>query len=539
MENENQPVTTGNWFEQNGIGSGAPAPESQPAAAPTQKAQPAQPAGNWFEQNGIGVTQNAPQPAEAAPQAAAAPAQPETGVVAGIKRNTIGAVTGIYHALTDPVTPEESAQLLQKIRDHNQRPDVQKGFMPAIPEESAQNPSKVALAYHRIIDAPADELLKKGKDETEAAKDLLAHHEYWKGGNLYMSGLTDRLLSAVPLVGPAINQTAERAERGDVSGAAADVAAALMAEKAPEVVGKYGGKAINAARRATGTGGLTPVESLAKAGRPSVYEREFTANAERALPRLVEENKISPIKTPDDLSNAAYEAANKLWEDEVKPQIQRHANETIPGKPAADAIRSGVDAGTSDLFPEEAQKAEEFAKKFDGDMTLEQASDRLQALNARLKRFYKLDPSARYAAGMNDSQLAAMETAADSLRDGIYGKLESLGEQNPRELRQQYGALKQMERVFEKRAVVHGRQAPLNLHDVIGAVGAVASHNPVVAGIPILAKYLNKPETLIKGAISDAGKTAATPNAPSTAGATARVATGLAGRKEEENQEEQ
>src|SRR6266699_5930928 len=51
----------------------------------------------------------------------------DTGVLAGIKRNTVGAVEGIYHAMHDPVTPEESAKLLQKIQEYNQTPDVQSG----------------------------------------------------------------------------------------------------------------------------------------------------------------------------------------------------------------------------------------------------------------------------------------------------------------------------------------------------------------------------------------------------------------------------
>jgi hypothetical protein len=474
-------------------------------------------------------------PVQSAPPPTSAPPAPkETGVWAGVKRNTVGALAGLYHAFHDDVTPEESAQLLTKIREHNASNNVKMGAVPAISEESAKNPSTVTLAYHRILDSPADALIKKSKDEAEAAKDLLAHHEYWKSGSMYMGALTDRLLGKVPLVGPALNATAERLESGDISGGLTDIGAALLAEKAPEVMGKGISKVVKSARRATGTGGLTPVEALEKAGRPSVYEKDFTANAEKVLPRLVEENKISPIKTPDDLSNAAYEAASKLWQDEVKPQIARHGEETISGKQAADAIRNSVDAGTADLFPEEVEQANEFAKKFDQDMTLQKASDRLQALNARLKKFYKLDPSARYAAGMNDTNLGAMEAAADSLRDGIYSKLEALGEKDPSALRQQYGALKQMERVFEKRAIVHGRQAPMSLQDVIGAVGAVASHNPVVAGIPLIAKYLNKPETLIKGALKGAS---AVPSEPSTIPKT--LVTMEAGRDQKAEDEEQ
>jgi hypothetical protein len=237
-------IDSNDWFAQNAPDA---APQAQPQAAkPAPVATPAPStaptaSGDWFADNAPGkppsTTQAPPAQQPAKPQAVQ-PAQPkDTGVWAGVKRNTVGAVEGIYHALSDPVTPEESAQLLQKIQDHNARPDVKMGALPSIPEQSAQNPSKVALAYHRIIDAPADVLLKKGKDETEAAKDLLTHHEYWKGGNLYMSGLADKLLSAVPLVGPTVNSIAERAEGGDVSGAATDVAAALLAEHlAPKVL---------------------------------------------------------------------------------------------------------------------------------------------------------------------------------------------------------------------------------------------------------------------------------------------------------------
>jgi len=180
------------------------------------------------------------------------------GVIGGVKRNTVGAVTGIYHALNDPVTPQESAELLQKVREYNSRPDVMQGALPKIPESSAQNPSKASLAYHRIIDAPADVLLKKGKDETEAAKDLLANHEYWRGGNLYLNGLTSRLLSGVPMLGPAIDSIAERAEHGDASGAATDVAGMLALEHAPAIIKGAGNIAGKAAETIGETAGRIP-----------------------------------------------------------------------------------------------------------------------------------------------------------------------------------------------------------------------------------------------------------------------------------------
>jgi hypothetical protein len=162
----------------------------------------------------------------------------DTGVVAGIKRNTVGVIDGLYHAFSDPATDEEKAALVQKVRDHNQTPDVKNGKIPPISEEGAENPSRGALALHRLVDAPASMLVEKGKNEEDAALDLLKHHQYWSGSNLYLSGLADRALSAVPLVGPTVGSIAERAEHGDISGAATDVASAWAAEHAPAVLGK-------------------------------------------------------------------------------------------------------------------------------------------------------------------------------------------------------------------------------------------------------------------------------------------------------------
>src|SRR5262245_3969807 len=107
---------------------------------------------------------------------------PETGVWAGVKRNTIGLVQGLYNAFTQPATDEEKQQLLRKVKEANAQGDD-------IPESLATNPSRATLAYHRLIDAPADYLEAKGSNERAAARDLMGHGEIWKGTNTYLSGL--------------------------------------------------------------------------------------------------------------------------------------------------------------------------------------------------------------------------------------------------------------------------------------------------------------------------------------------------------------
>ena len=212
---------------------------------------------------------------------------PSTGIGAGIKRNTVDALTGLYHAFNSPATDEEKQAILGKVREANAKGDK-------VPEELATNPSRSTLAMHRILDAPAEELQKKGGNEMEVAKDLLNNHQYWKGGNLYLSGLADKLLGHVPVVGPAINSIVQRAEgalipainkkgedipssqipeeRKDFSGAATDVGAGLALENAPKIVegaskaagkvaGKVGDLGIPSTKRAGAA--LAEVESAA------------------------------------------------------------------------------------------------------------------------------------------------------------------------------------------------------------------------------------------------------------------------------------
>jgi hypothetical protein len=196
-------------------------------------------------------------------------AQKDTGALAGVKRNTVDALTGLYHAFTQPPSDQEKQEILAKIREQNQKGDN-------IPEELATNPSRATLALHRLIDAPADVLAKKGRDEVGVAQDLIKNHQYWRGGNLYLSGLADKLLSAVPVVGPAIGSIAERgegslipainkkgkdvpvsdvpAERKDFSGAATDVGAALALENAPTIA-KGAGKVIETSDKLAGNVG--------------------------------------------------------------------------------------------------------------------------------------------------------------------------------------------------------------------------------------------------------------------------------------------
>jgi len=196
--------------------------------------------------------------AQRSSQTAVAPpadtAAPETGIWAGVKRNTVGMVSGLYHALTDPATDQEKAELKQKVDEANAKGD-------RVPEDLATNPSRATLAYHRLIDAPADQLKKKSGDELAAAKDLLSKGDTWNGANMYASAATDRGLAAIPMFGPWLNGVAQRYESGDKSGAATDVASAVLMSKSPSIA-KGGAEAVGDVKTAIDKVGMTPQGEL-------------------------------------------------------------------------------------------------------------------------------------------------------------------------------------------------------------------------------------------------------------------------------------
>jgi hypothetical protein len=297
------------------------------------------------------------------------------------------------------------------------------------------------------------------------------------------------------------------ADAGDAKGGA--VAGAIgggVGAGAGEAVG-YAGKPL---ARLFGMGGWTTDEAFTKAGRPSVYEGPTFANAiQTALP-IVKDIPPESIKNVGDFVEALHTKANDLWTGTIKPQIDNHASEVLDTKPIRDKIQSAVTRSMAKLDPDGAAEIERYASHFSQPSTLAEASEDLQFLNAKLKAYYKAPPEARAAIIKTDGAVNAMESAADGLRDQIYDKLGELGEKDPRALRQQYGALKDMERVFSKRATVADRQAPLNLQQGIGLLEgsmAVLSGHPVVAAaaaVPFISKARSAPESLIRQGLKTA-----------------------------------
>lgn len=185
----------------------------------------------------------------------------DTGIVEGLRRNTIGMVQGLYHAFTDPATEQEKLDLKKKTDTANANGDH-------VPVDLYSNPTPGQLAYHRLIDAPADQLELKGQNERAAARDLMSNGQAMRGANQYLSGVTDTVLSKVPMLGPAINGIAQRYESGDKSGAAVDVAALMT----PDIV--------------NGIKQLQPLRTITPAGMPEkMYESALKPSTTISSPK--------------------------------------------------------------------------------------------------------------------------------------------------------------------------------------------------------------------------------------------------------------
>jgi hypothetical protein len=431
---------------------------------------------------------------------AAVPPKDETGVWAGIKRNTVGMVSGLYHAFSDPATPEEKSQLLEKIRKENANGEN-------IPEELATNPSTATLALHRIISNPSDLLGQKSDKELKAAKELWDKGEHWKGANLAASGATDKALSAVPVVGPAINQTAERAEKGDVSGAVTDVGAAVLASKAPEIVKGVAEKAPDIVRggwRKIGNPmGLasTGQELLTQGISPRTSLLNFKPSLERAAGDLKAYDAQSPIKNVQDLHDAIPEIKQKIWSEEVEPALQRQAGKPVNMKPVADAVRGQISDEMRTFDEGNAEALDKLADKLDSAKDVKSANSLLKYVNGKLETYFQKFPAARKANLMNNPETAGWEAARAELRNQFLGTLEDAGETGVRDARMRYGAMDTLQDAVERRVNVADRAKPMPLSRIVGLAAAVPTGGlSVVAGE--IANYLNKPDVLIRRGIS-------------------------------------
>ena len=472
----------------------------------------------------------APQQTEVAPGAQKPPDLSQTNPVGVMKDLAIGAGK---EALRTVSGVSEGVQAI---------PGVGPKIIPQsglTAEETAAKPSNMI----QQVGGGAEQALEFGAGE-EGLQGLASLARVGKYAPEIMQMIEDYPTASKTILGLVKGATVGGAQ-GAVKGAGSEVGAKEGATEGA-VGGGAGGAVAGAAgellpkiAKLLGVGGQDFESAMAKAGRPAVSEHNWKKSLNTAKPIILDQIDPKSVKSIDDFVNQIHSVKDNLWETQVAPQITKWEKAPVTTTPIAQEIRNGITRSMRKHFPEEAASMEQMANNFIGNSTIGELNEDLETFNAKLQSYYKMDPAARAATGKTDGDIAGLERAADGMRDLLYKELESRGENIPAKLRQQYGALKDVERVFTKRIPVADRQQPMNLAQLLtlgGGIGeagtALATGHPLAAAaapLPLVAASIQKarqaPESLIRQGL----KAGATEGEESTIGNLAKTATAAAG----------
>jgi hypothetical protein len=297
---------------------------------------------------------------------------------------------------------------------------------------------------------------------------------------------------------------------GFTSGAEAGGAGGAIGGAAGELLGGT----VRGIGKAFGVG-ASDVDNAMRALQPGKTNRSFINDWNIAKDRLAQEVESGgKFKSLGDAADRVQDVRQNLWNDEIKPALDKHATESFDTNPVAKAVRDKITPTLEKNFPEDAKQLRSFADKyqsgtplFAGDKSVADVESEIELYNAKLsdKGYWKKSPSERAAMEKANPEIAAWKTASDAMREGLYDHLSKAGEQGIGDLKKTYGALSNIENLVRGRVNVVGRQQPISLKQIIGLVAGAAHGGPAgvaVASIPLVDKYVNSPENLLGRAVS-------------------------------------
>jgi hypothetical protein len=254
------------------------------------------------------------------------------------------------------------------------------------------------------------------------------------------------------------------------------------------------------------------VTALTKAVKPGKWNKNFAKDAEIALP-IIKDTK-HPVKNLTDFVDANKIAKKKVWSS-IDEQLQlagTKPDSLINGDNIATKVISSIPEDSVLLSPEVSNASKNVAKNYIGkQIKIMEAEDKLQRINSQLTGYYNASSKGFYKQNM-DTKIAALVTEGQILREALYGKIESLTGTNIAPLKQQYGALMNVQNEAMGRLNVALRQSPMSLqeqiHFVLGTVKAASGQPSGILQIAgsMIAKRINSPDYLIRKALENTGK---------------------------------
>jgi hypothetical protein len=310
--------------------------------------------------------------------------------------------------------------------------------------------------------------------------------------------------------GAAEGKAKEGAEGGALGGAVGEGVVAPVIESAVAPLAEAIGDKF-------GIGTSSKAEAV-RGGRPGKRNYRFAQDFQNAAPLMdnVEaqfKQAGSPAQSVEDWADRAGAAREILYKQKIAPLVAKNALEPLGGMNIAKGIQDEIPDAMKEFKPEEAAKMEQIANSFlQKPIRMENAEAALQHFNAELSAtgYWRQLPAEREALLKTNGQVAGYKYAADSIRDEFYGRLNQLEpNSNIAKLKQDYGALRNVENEFRGRVNVNDRQSPINLKETLGAIMGIGTGGfggAAIAALPFADRIINSPENMIARGVQKAAR---------------------------------
>jgi hypothetical protein len=278
------------------------------------------------------------------------------------------------------------------------------------------------------------------------------------------TGTIGAMAMAGPTFGKLLNKVGvSKAATGAAKGVTGMVSKSI-AEKIPEVA-------------------QSPRQMMWRALKPYVRNRDFDQALDKAMPEIYEQAKITKkqIKNVDDFLEVLQATKKRVWAPYAK-MIGESADK-ISGATIADAIEGSVNDYHKTFNKKAVAQVGALAKVYrdKGEISLSDAENWLEVVNAQIKSYYEKYPQARTAIQKSSAQMKAKITEASELRAAINSTIDSMGgvvsavtkdTYSGKMFKQVYGGLQNLEQEAYRRVNVSKRLAPESLTEQMSKVHA-------------------------------------------------------------------
>jgi len=328
------------------------------------------------------------------------------------------------------------------------------------------------------LEAGKDVLAPKGNTEGERLKYLgqkyiagpaEAEQEKARTAKTPLESIGHSVAESIPLIGPWAASLGEQAGTGDIGGAASKGLTQVGVSEAIPRLPKIARGAADLITNAP-TSAADVVGTLKNVQKPSIKQTGYDAKANAAIPDLqqvVADNK-GQITGPREFVDAIEQHIGKLEQpmSDAARQMHTAGNKIDVEQPIMSAVDHAFDEKAGAYKDSEMSHAKaDLEDHIKGSKSLFELENLRRRLNDEASSYYKMNAAERNASGISDATMTAKRSAADALRDELYGDgtkpgaFENAGMTGDvRAIRQRVGNLLEVRNTLEK-AITRAEQA--------------------------------------------------------------------------------